>query len=204
MCDGFAEAVEALKAGKAVVFPTDTVYGLGVSVEHARTPQAIYGLKQRDAGKPIAWLVGGVEALDEYGADVSDCARALAAKHWPGALTIIVRANENVPEAFRSEAGTIGLRMPDCKTALELIESVRSPLATSSANVSGSPDSSSAESIDRSLLEKVAASIVNDVVSGGVASTVIDCSQGRIVVVRQGTIVVSGEATSSGSASTAD
>ena len=203
MCDGFAEAVEALKAGKAVVFPTDTVYGLGVSVEHARTPQVIYDLKQRNAGKPLAWLVGGVEALDEYRAGVPDCARALAAKHWPGALTIIVRANENVPEAFRSEAGTIGLRMPDCKTTLELIESVGSPLATSSANVSGRPDSSSAESIDRSLLEKVAASIVNDVVSGGVASTVIDCSQGRIVVVRQGAIAVSEEATSSDSASTA-
>ena len=204
MCDGFAEAVEALKAGKAVVFPTDTVYGLGVSVEHARTPRAIYDLKQRDAGKPIAWLVGGVEALDEYGVEVPDYARALAAKHWPGALTIIVRANESVPEAFRSEVGTIGLRMPDCKTTLDLIESVGSPLATSSANVSGSPDSSSAESIDRSLLEQVAASIVNDVVSGGVASTVIDCSQGKIVVVRQGTIAVSGEATCSGSASAVD
>ena len=204
MCDGFAKAVEALKAGKAVVFPTDTVYGLGVSVEHARTPRAIYDLKQRDAGKPIAWLVGGVEALDEYGVEVPDYARVLAAKHWPGALTIIVRANESVPEAFRSEVGTIGLRMPDCKTTLDLIESVGSPLATSSANVSGCPDSSSAESIDRSLLEQVAASIVNDVVSGGVASTVIDCSQGKIVVVRQGTIAVSGEATCSGSASTAD
>ena len=204
MCDGFAEAVEALKAGKAVVFPTDTVYGLGVSVEHARTPRAIYDLKQRDAGKPIAWLVGGVEALDEYGVEVPDYARALAAKHWPGALTIIVRANECVPEAFRSEVGTIGLRMPDCKTTLDLIESVGSPLATSSANVSGCPGSSSAESIDRSLLEKVAASIVNDVVSGGVASTVIDCSQGKIVVVRQGTIAVSGEATCSGSASAVD
>ncbi len=204
MCDGFAEAVEALKAGKAVVFPTDTVYGLGVSVEHARTPRAIYDLKQRDAGKPIAWLVGGVEALDEYGVEVPDYARVLAAKHWPGALTIIVRANESVPEAFRSEVGTIGLRMPDCKTTLDLIESVGSPLATSSANVSGCPDSSSAESIDRSLLEQVAASIVNDVVSGGVASTVIDCSQGKIVVVRQGTIAVSGEATCSGSASAVD
>ena len=204
MCDGFAKAVEALKAGKAVVFPTDTVYGLGVSVEHARTPQAIYDLKHRDADKPIAWLVGGVEALDEYGVAVPDFARELATKHWPGALTIIVRANDNVPEAFRSKAGTIGLRMPDYKTTLDLIESVGSPLATSSANVSGCPDSSSAESIDRSLLEQVAASIVNDVVSGGVASTVIDCSQGKIVVVRQGTIAVSGEATCSGSASAVD
>ena len=204
MCDGFAEAVEALKAGKAVVFPTDTVYGLGVSVEHARTPQKIYDLKQRDAGKPIAWLVGGVEALDEYGADVPECARALAANHWPGALTIIVRANEHVPEAFRSKAGTIGLRMPDCRTVLALIESVGSPLATSSANVSGSSDSSSAESIDGSLLEKAGAAIMNDVVSGGVASTVIDCSQGKIVVVRQGAIAVSGETAFSSSASTAD
>ena len=115
-----------------------------------------------------------------------------------------IEGKRPIIEAFRSEVGTIGLRMPDCKTTLDLIESVGSPLATSSANVSGCPDSSSAESIDRSLLEQVAASIVNDVVSGGVASTVIDCSQGKIVVVRQGTIAVSGEATCSGSASAVD
>ena len=190
MNDGLDKAVDALLAGKAVIFPTDTVYGLGVSVKHARTLKAIYDLKKRDAGKPIAWLVDGVGALDEYGVDVPDRARALAAQHWPGALTIIVRANENVPDEFSSGRGTIGLRMPDCKTTLELIKSVGSPLATSSANISGNPDSSSANSIDESLLDKVAAVVLDDASSGGVASTVIDCSQGKTVIVRQGAIRV--------------
>ena len=190
MNDGLDKAVDALLAGKAVIFPTDTVYGLGVSVKHARTLKAIYDLKKRDAGKPIAWLVDGVGALDEYGVDVPDRARALAAQHWPGALTIIVRANGNVPDEFRSGWGTIGLRMPDCKTTLELIKSVGSPLATSSANISGNPDSSSANSIDESLLDKVAAVVLDDASSGGVASTVIDCSQGKTVIVRQGAIRV--------------
>lgn len=186
----FARAVAALRAGLPVIFPTDTVYGLGISVAHATSPQAIYDLKERDAGKPVAWLVSSPEALDEYGVDVPERARELAFAHWPGGLTIIVKASDAVASAFRSQAGTIGLRMPANPTALALIEAVGAPLATSSANVSGASDTASIAAIDEALLDGVAAVIQDNTAGGGVASTVIDCSQGDIRVVRQGAIDV--------------
>lgn len=183
-----AAATRALRDGKAVVFPTDTVYGLGVSVEHARSPQAIYDIKKRAAGKPVAWLVGSPDALDEYGRDVPERARELARAHWPGALTIIVKANDKVPAAFCALTGTIGLRMPASETALSLIRAVGSPLATSSANISGEGDVASPGELDASLLEHVSAVVQGEQEGSGVASTVIDCSTGEVAVVRQGAI----------------
>lgn len=191
MTDGGIEAcVQALREGKPAVFPTDTVYGIGVSVRHVQTPQAIYDIKKRAAGKPISWLVGSPDALDEYGVDVPARARELAKAHWPGALTIIVKASEAVPAAFRAGNGTIGMRMPASETALELIRGVGSPLATSSANISGGVDPRAYADVDVRLLSCVAASIEDECPHSGTASTVIDCSLGEITVVRQGDVVI--------------
>lgn len=177
-------AVRALKAGKPVVFPTDTVYGIGVSVLHAKSPQAIYDIKQRVAGKPIAWLVGSPKALDAYGENVPEQARDLVRAHWPGALTVIVKASEAVPAAFASQAGTIGLRMPDSDVALSLIEAVGSPLATSSANISGGPDPQAFEDLDPEVVCQVAAVVRGARLGSGTPSTVVDCSQGEVRVLR--------------------
>lgn len=100
-----AEAVAALRAGKPVIFPTDTVFGLGVAVNHASSPAELYQLKQRTDDKPIAWLVGGIDDLARYGKNVSAQALELACAHWPGALTLIVEASDEVPPAYRSAAG---------------------------------------------------------------------------------------------------
>ena len=186
-CD---EAAACLKKGLPAIFPTDTVYGIGVSVRHAKSPQAIFDAKGRDAGKPVAWLVGGSEALDEFGAEVPDCAYELARAHWPGALTIIVKASSAVPAAFRSQAGTIGLRMPAGRVALALIEEVGSPLATSSANMSGGSDPTSFDEIEPALLQAVPAAIDDSCPIQGVASTVVDCSQGSVRILRQGSVTV--------------
>ena len=186
----FEKAVACLKEGLPVVFPTDTVYGIGVSVRDASSPQAIYAIKKREAGKPVAWLVGGPEALDEFGEDVPDQAKELARAHWPGALTVIVAASAAVAEAFRAPNGTIGLRMPDSKTALALIEAVGSPLATSSANLSGGPDPRALSEVSDDLLGAVAAVVEDGEPRSGVASTVIDCSQGCVRLVRQGGVIL--------------
>ena len=178
------KAIEALKAGKPVVFPTDTVYGIGVSVLHAKSPQAIYDIKQRGAGKPIAWLVGSPEALDVYGENVPQQARDLVSAQWPGALTVIVKASEAVPPAFASQTGTIGLRMPDSPVALSLIEAVGSPLATSSANISGGSDPRMLEDVDPAVIRQVAAVVRGMRMGSGTPSTVIDCSQGAVRVLR--------------------
>ncbi len=181
----FIEAINILKAGRPVVFPTDTVYGLGVAVKFTDSPEDIYKLKQRDDGKPIAWLVDGVDALDEYGVDVPDKAYRLAEAQWPGALTIVVKASDNVPPAFRAKDGTIGLRMPDNDTALRLIRVV-GPIATSSANVSGGVAPSCAADLDPDLLKLIGAVVEDDAQASGTPSTVLDCSHDKPVLIRQG------------------
>lgn len=150
------EAVRALAAGDAVVFPTDTVFGLGISVSAAAGPQLLYNLKRRDAGKPVAWLVEGPEALGVYGKDVPAYAQRLAEAFWPGALTLVVRASDAVSAAFQSAAGTIGLRMPASEAALGLIRAAGCPLAVTSANLSGASDTARVEDLDRALVARTA------------------------------------------------
>ena len=156
------EATRALAVGNAVIFPTDTVFGLGVSVSAAPGPQLLYDLKHRDAGKPVAWLVEGPEALDVYGRDVPAYARRLAETFWPGGLTLVVRASDAVPAAFQSPAGTIGLRMPASEAALGLIRAAGCPLAVTSANLSGAADTACAEGLDRALVARTAGVYLSD------------------------------------------
>lgn len=165
------EATRALAVGNAVIFPTDTVFGLGVSVSAAPGPQLLYDLKHRDAGKPVAWLVEGPEALDVYGRDVPAYARRLAETFWPGGLTLVVCASDAVPAAFQSPAGTIGLRMPASEAALGLIRAAGCPLAVTSANLSGAADTARAEDLDRALVARTAGLYLpGGVAAAGIAS----------------------------------
>lgn len=185
------EAAAVLRRGEAALFPTDTVYGLGVAVDFAEGPGTLYDLKERDSGKPIAWLVGTPDDLVRYGEDVPASALALARRFWPGPLTLVVRAAERVPAAFRSSAGTIGLRMPDDPTALALIEAVGCPLATTSANLSGNKAPRSFDELDPALSARVfAVGAPDDPGGSGLASTVLDCTGGFPLVVRQGAVAL--------------
>ena len=190
--DAVTNAADVLRAGGTAVFPTDTVYGLGVAVKSCASPQQLFAIKRRDEGKPVAWLVGGVHDLDVYGKDVPAWARTAAKKHWPGALTLIVRASNAVPVAFQSAEGTIGLRMPNSDVALDLIRAVGAPLATTSANISGAPAPSRDAQLDAELLKQADAVVRGiDCVGGeGVASTVVDCTGEHPVVLRQGSITI--------------
>lgn len=183
-----AQAVAALRAGKPVIFPTDTVYGLGVSVLHARSPQALYDLKRREAGKPVAWLVGGAGDLCRFGEQVPAYAEALARRFWPGPLTLVVKASSQVPPAFLSDKGTLGLRMPANDLALELIRAMGCPLATTSANLSGSADTGSFDQLDARLVSHVGCVLRGDVLGSGIASTVVDCTGHKPCILREGSI----------------
>lgn len=163
------EAARSLAQGEAAIFPTDTVYGIGVSVAAAQSPLLLHELKGRDEGKPIAWLVGSADALTEYGEDVPEYAHALARAHWPGALTLVVRASAKVPRAFRSASGTIGLRMPASPVALELIRMTGVPLATTSANRAGEPAPRTLGEIDGAFAARVACVLAEDAEGEGAA-----------------------------------
>lgn len=189
------ETAAALRRGQAAIFPTDTVFGLGVSVRDAEGPGALFRLKRRDGAKPIAWLVGSAADLDRYGEGIPAYARRLARAHWPGALTLIVRASGAVPPAFRSAAGTIGLRMPGSAAALGLIRAVGCPLATTSANISGAAAPRTLSEVDPALASQVPllaeASGAGCAPASGTASTIVDCTGPAPVVVREGGVPAS-------------
>ena len=188
--DTLEDAALALADGRPCIFPTDTVYGVGVAVCAASGPDILFDIKQRDAGKPIAWLVGSIDDLQRYGKNLPSAVCQLVQRFWPGALTVIVEASDSVPVSYRSESGTIGLRMPANKTTLALIRRVGSPLATTSANISGRAAVSRFESLDVKLLARVGCALRDPIESlhSGVASTVVDCTGGGLRVIREGGI----------------
>lgn len=184
------QAVAALRQGEPVIIPTDTVYGIAVAPGPAQSPQVLYDLKERDRGKPVAWLVGGAEDLGRYGRDVPAWTRVLAQKFWPGPLTLVVQASAAVPASFRSAEGTIGLRMPDNLATCALIKALGQPLATTSANRSGQAPARSFAALDPALALRVAALLADDDDSGksGIASTVVDCTQSSPRIIRTGAL----------------
>lgn len=183
-----SSAVTALAVGRPVVFPTDTVYGIGVAVGLAPSPAPIFEAKRRDPDKAIPWLVGNKGALSLYGREVSEFARVLAESFWPGPLTLIVRAGDNVPAAFRAGDGTIALRMPNDPVALALIERVGFPLATSSANLQGEAPPRTRDDVNPELAAQVAVVLGDDVPRSGVSSTVVDCTHDHPQILRTGAI----------------
>lgn len=190
-CNYYQPVVSALREGKAVILPTDTVYGLSVSPLHAKGPDTLYQIKQREVGKPIAWLVGDKEALNYFGYDVPLYAQRLAQKFWPGALTLIVKAHPSVPRAFCSKEGTIGLRMPHNQTVLEVIKRLGCPIATTSANISGEEPTKSFAEIEPALLSSVDAWINDNEEKSGIASTVVDCTGIAPRILREGALTSS-------------
>lgn len=182
-------AAETLRSGGVAVVPTDTVYGVAQSVEANPDGAAgLFAIKRRPRDKAIPWLVADAAALDAYGADVAPYAHALAARLWPGGLTLIVRAAPAVPPAYRGAGATIALRMPACPPVVALVRALGCPLATTSANTSGAPAVDAFARLEPRLLEEAAVALDDGLPAHGTcASTVVDCTDpAGPRIVRQG------------------
>lgn len=180
----FQRACSILRDGHALVFPTDTVVGIGVAVAYANGFDEVFAAKRRPTEKPLAWLVDDAGAIDRWGTGVPGYARTLAEAFWPGAVTLVVP---------RGEGATLGLRMPASSLALDLIKVVGSPLATTSANFSGQPAPATLGDLDPDFVRDlpVLAAAIDLPAPSAVASTVIDCAGSSPRVLRAGTITAS-------------
>jgi L-threonylcarbamoyladenylate synthase len=175
---GIAEAAELLRAGGLVAFPTDTVYGIGCRVGDEAALERLFEAKRRPAEKRVPILVTSLREAADLGFD-ADRARGVADRFWPGALTLVLG------DATRNQA----FRAPDHPVALALIGAA-GPLATSSANRSGGPETYEANDVliafaDTDLLDAV---VDGGRVSGGAASSVLDLSVDPPRLVREGPI----------------
>lgn len=141
------QAVKILVEDGIVAIPTDTVYGLAVLLEHEKAINSLSTLKQRPHDNPFPVLISSLEQAEELTSSLPDNFYQLTNAFWPGALTLVVSANEKiVPKSVRAGLKTVGIRMPNHPLALKLIEKV-GPLVAPSANLSGTPSSTSPEHI---------------------------------------------------------
>ena len=192
------DAATVLQAGGLALVPTETVYGVGVSVAAYTGSQdmpdettgyaRIFSLKQRDVRQTVPWLVAGVDALDRFGVDVPPQTYRLAQAFWPGALTLIVKAAPCVPAFMQADDGTVALRASASPVIQALIRACASPLAVTSANTHGMPAPVSFDDVEPRILAGVDAAIDAGATPCRDASTIISTLDGTCRIIRQGAL----------------
>lgn len=182
------KAVKVLDDGGLVAFPTDTVYGVGALVHEPASVAQLYAIKERDLVKAIPILVGSTADLYQVSSNLNQTALRLAKTFWPGPLTLVVPKHPALPEII-SPYPTIGVRMPDHPTALKLL-GLTGPLAVTSANLSGEPSSRTAKEVLAQLNGRLPLILDGGQTPGGQPSTVVDCTQRSLAILRPGPISI--------------
>ncbi len=183
--------VNILKKGGIVVYPTDTFYGLGANVYQAEVVKKIYILKARDLAKPVSLVVSDLTMAREMATAIPPIFESIAHQFWPGPLTIVLKAAPSLPAELQSPEGSVGIRWPDHPWLRALIEGAGFPLTATSANLTGKKEISDPEEA-----LKIFSGKVDIIVDAGkshslLPSTVIDLTQKRPRILREGAVPVS-------------
>lgn len=172
---------------KLIIFPTDTVYGIGCSIWDLKNIEKIYELKHRSYDKPLACLCASLEQIEQI-AYVDLRAQALIKQFLPGALTLILKSKPEVKKLLGYE--TIGVRIPNCKEALAILKE-NGPMLTTSVNESGQEAMNSYEEIKKKYNDVVDLILPPTIKSSSIASTVLLLVNDEIKLLREGSITSS-------------
>lgn len=187
---GLAAATTAVRAGELVVLPTDTIYGIGADAFDPVAVARLLEAKGRGREMPPPVLVGSPATLDALASKLPEFARVLVEHYWPGPLTIVVRQQPSLQWDLGETRGTVAVRMPHDKVALELLART-GPLAVSSANLTGQPAATNADEAAEMLAAQVAVILDGGPTADSLPSTIIDCTGDQPRVLRVGAISVS-------------
>jgi len=177
-------AATLIRSGGLIAFPTDTVYGIGVSAFQTDAVERLYRVKGRSPKKAIPILLGDTEIAEQITTPLSPIVKKLTEKFWPGPLTLVLPLLSSLPENL-SPTPTIGLRVPDHEFTRELLRQT-GPLAATSANLSGEPSALSAYEVQAQLGGRVDLILDGGKSPGGLASTVLNCTGENPAVLREG------------------
>ena len=172
-------AAAAIADGELVVYPTETVYGLGADALDPAAVERVFEIKRRSRDKPVSMAVDSVDAASRS-PDPSDRERAFMEAFLPGPVTVLVQRGEQVPDVLTGGRERVGVRVPDYEMALDLLGAVDMPVTATSANVSGEPSARRIEAIQTPVREAVAVELDGGTTPGGSGSTVVDVSTGEI------------------------
>jgi L-threonylcarbamoyladenylate synthase len=172
-----AAAAEAIRRGDLVVYPTETVYGLGTDALDPDAVARVFEVKGRSRGNPVSMAVPSVEAARDYTAP-TDRERRFMEAFLPGPVTVVVERHESVPDVLTAGRDRVGVRVPDHEAALALLEAA-APITATSANVSGRQSTRSVTDLDDDIREAAAVVVDGGETPGG-GSTVVDVSTSEI------------------------
>jgi L-threonylcarbamoyladenylate synthase len=186
--DVIRQAVETLRRGGLVAFPTDTLYALGADALVADAVERVLAVKGRSRGKPLSVLVPSVEAIEALDVSLTAGLRDLLRAFWPGPLTVVVKASGRFPTALTGATGTVGLRIPAGAVAQAVLLGFGGPVIGTSANKAGGPDPSDSKAVQRAIGGQVDLILDGGRVALGVPSTVLDCTTEPARILREGAI----------------
>lgn len=188
--EALGEAAAALKRGGMVAFPTESFYGLGVDALNSDAVGRLFAVKGRPDSKPVLVLVGSVAMAEALAPEISAGARELMARHWPGALTLVLRAAPHVPAQLTAGTGTIGIRIPGHTVAFSLVSAAGLPVTAPSANPSGESPPTTAAAVREYFGDRVDLILDGGPTAGGAGSTVADCTVWPPRILRPGPVAL--------------
>ncbi len=179
------EIVKVIDEGGLVISPTDTVYGIMGDALNEESIRNVYELKHRDYKKPLILLFSSIEMIKKYVISISDKEMDLMKRFYPGCMTILLRRNKLVSDLICNGRELVGVRIPDDKDLLSIIEKLGRPVFSTSCNISGNDVVRSIEEVDEEIINKI-----DYVYDGGVvesvSSTVIKVVNGELIILREG------------------
>lgn len=183
------KAAEIIKKGGVIAAPTDTVYGLSADAYNPEAVKRIYAIKKREMKKPLIIHIANIEDLSKV-AEINNEILEVAKKFWPGALTLILNRIEKSPELDLACAGSskIAVRIPNHPIAMEILRLTKTPLISTSANLSGQPFPKTAQEVYDQLGEKVDMILDNNTNSINQESTIMDMTQTPPQIIRKGAV----------------
>lgn len=188
--NALSRAVEVLRAGGLVAFPTDTVYGLGVLPWDTDAVARLYEAKHRSSDRPIPLLLSDVDQLSRVAIVMPWLSRQcwqLISRFWPGGLTLVLHKTDVVPDVV-SSGPTVAVRLPDLQLARDLIRGAGGVLAVTSANLSGQPSPITAREVEEQLGNRVDLILDGGLCRGGIPSSLLDCTVSPPMLLRHGAV----------------
>jgi len=181
-------AVNALKRGEVIVFPTETLYGLGADALNFSAVEKVFHLKGRDPNNPFPVLVADLVMVDSLVAAISPLAKLLMTRYWPGPLTLVLPARTEIPRALVNSRGGIGVRLSSQPLATELVRLLGHPLTGTSANPSGQPGAQTVAQAKNYFNENISVYVDGGALHSRTGSTVAAIEKDRLRIIRAGEI----------------
>jgi len=185
-----SDAINILRKGEIIIFPTETVYGIGCDLFNKAAVSKIFKVKKRDKGKPLQVLISNIKQASMLAKGISPQAKKLMKQYFPGPLTIVLKKRKIVPSFVTAGKSTIAIRCPDHPLTLKLLNKYKRPIVGTSANISGKSDPHTAKEAVRNLKNKVDYVLDGGRVKHGIASTIVDATGKELKILRKGPIKI--------------